>query len=197
MIAFVYGVSAAMILPFVSVYTLDMQDIIYYRPIAAVMFLIIGIANNIRIPCLSMINAAGHFKNTQNHALLEALINITVSLLLLKPLGMYGLLIGTICSFAYRTTMIIIYAQRNILGISSKKTAMRFLYVLLIIAVSNIIYKIFVGVYQLTSWIHWIQYAIIASLITGGVTIAVVMVFERNTFKACLQTVLNRNKAKG
>ncbi len=196
-IAFVYGVSAAMILPFVSVYTLDMQDIIYYRPIAAGMFLIIGIANNIRIPCLSMINAAGHFKNTQNHALLEALINITVSLLLLKPLGMYGLLIGTICSFAYRTTMIIIYAQRNILGISSKKTAMRFLYVLLIIAVSNIIYKIFVGVYQLTSWIQWIQYAIIASLITGGVTIAVVMVFERNTFKACLQTVLNRNKAKG
>ena len=31
----------------------------------AVLFMLIGFANNIRIPCLTMINAAGHFKETQ------------------------------------------------------------------------------------------------------------------------------------
>ena len=44
----------------------------------AVLFMLIGFANNIRIPCLTMINAAGHFKETQWRAILEAVINITV-----------------------------------------------------------------------------------------------------------------------
>lgn len=52
----------------------------------AVLFMLIGFANNIRIPCLTMINAAGHFKETQWRAILEAVINITVSILLIKPL---------------------------------------------------------------------------------------------------------------
>ena len=107
-ITFVYGVSASMILPFVSVYTKKYTDIPY-----AVLFMLIGFANNIRIPWGTMINAAGHFKETQWRAILEAVINITVSLLLIKPLGMYGLLIGTICSFAYRTTDIIYYSHKH------------------------------------------------------------------------------------
>lgn len=40
-----------------------------------------------------MINAAGHFKETQWRAILEAVINITVSLLLIKPLGIFDLAI--------------------------------------------------------------------------------------------------------
>lgn len=119
-ITFVYGVSASMILPFVSVYTKKYTDIPYVDVKLAVLFMLIGFANNIRIPCLTMINAAGHFKETQWRAILEAVINITVSLLLIKPLGMYGLLIGTICSFAYRTTDIIYYSHKHILNISCK-----------------------------------------------------------------------------
>ena len=77
-----------MILPFVSVYTKKYTDIPYVDVKLAVLFMLIGFANNIRIPCLTMINAAGHFKETQWRAILEAVINITVSLLLIKPLGM-------------------------------------------------------------------------------------------------------------
>lgn len=73
---------------------LNTQQIPYVDVKLAVLFMLIGFANNIRIPCLTMINAAGHFKETQWRAILEAVINITVSLLLIKPLGMYGLLIG-------------------------------------------------------------------------------------------------------
>ena len=126
-ITFVYGVSASMILPFVSVYTKKYTDIPYVDVKLAVLFMLIGFANNIRIPCLTMINAAGHFKETQWRAILEAVINITVSLLLIKPLGMYGLLIGTICSFAYRTTDIIYYSHKHILNISCKKSVLRVL----------------------------------------------------------------------
>lgn len=192
-IAFVYGVSGAMILPFVSVYTIHVTDVVYARPMVAILFLIIGIANNIRIPCLSMINAAGHFKNTQNHAMLEALINITVSLLLLKPLGMYGLLIGTICSFAYRTTIIIIYAQKNILKISCKTTLKRLTYLIVILGISNLIYYFLIGKYKLSTWTQWIGYAVLASAITGTVILTVVLIVDGRMLKDCLSMVLHSN----
>lgn len=112
-----------------------------------------------------MINAAGHFKETQWRAILEAVINITVSILLIKPLGMYGLLIGTICSFAYRTTDIIYYAHKHILDISCKKSVLRVLRVALVISLNVILYKLLVGKYVMNSWGEWIMYAVIASII--------------------------------
>lgn len=112
-----------------------------------------------------MINAAGHFKETQWRAILEAVINITVSILLIKPLGMYGLLIGTICSFAYRTTDIIYYAHKHILDISCKKSVLRVLRVALVISLNVILYKLLVGKYAMNSWGEWIMYAVIASII--------------------------------
>lgn len=105
-----------------------------------------------------MINAAGHFKETQWRAILEAVINITVSILLIKPLGMYGLLIGTICSFAYRTTDIIYYAHKHILDISCKKSVLRVLRVALVISLNVILYKLLVGKYVMNSWGEWIMY---------------------------------------
>lgn len=55
-ITFVYGVSASMILPFVSVYTKKYTDIPYVDVKLAVLFMLIGFANNIRIPCLTRLN---------------------------------------------------------------------------------------------------------------------------------------------
>ncbi|MBR1611338.1 MAG: hypothetical protein IJ672_07655, partial [Methanobrevibacter sp.] len=97
-IVVVYSITSTMILPFVSIYTNGVSGIKYVDTNLAILFIIISILNNLRVPCNTIINAAGHFKETQNRAILEAIINLTVSLLLLKPFGMYGLLIGTICS---------------------------------------------------------------------------------------------------
>ena len=67
-------------------------------------------------------------------------------------LGMYGLLIGTICSFAYRTTDIIYYAHKHILDISCKKSVLRVLRVALVISLNVILYKLLVGKYAMNSW---------------------------------------------
>mgnify|MGYP000209925586 CR=1 FL=1 len=191
-ITFVYGVSASMILPFVSVYTKKYTDIPYVDVKLAVLFMLIGFANNIRIPCLTMINAAGHFKETQWRAILEAVINITVSLLLIKPLGMYGLLIGTICSFAYRTTDIIYYSHKHILNISCKKSVLRVLRVALVIAINVILYKLLVGKYIMNGWGEWIMYAVIASIIVLVTTGLIYFITEKKQFLACMNLIIKK-----
>ena len=158
----------------------------------AVLFMLIGFANNIRIPCLTMINAAGHFKETQWRAILEAVINITVSLLLIKPLGMYGLLMGTICSFAYRTTDIIYYAHKHILDISCKGTILRVLRVALVICINVILYKLFVGKYIMNGWGEWIKYAVIASVIAFITTGFVYFITESKQFLICMNMIIER-----
>ena len=195
-VTFVYGVSASMILPFVSVYTKKYVDIPYVDAKLAALFMLIGFANNMRIPCLTMINAAGHFKETQWRAILEAVINITVSLALIKPLGMYGLLIGTVCSFAYRTTDIIYYSHKYILNTSSGKSVFRIIRSAVIILFSVFLYKLLIGKYVLNSWAQWIIYAIIASALTAVATIVGYYLTEKEQFVTCINMVLNRKKKK-
>ena len=142
--------------------------------------------------CLTMINAAGHFKETQWRAILEAVINITVSILLIKPLGMYGLLIGTICSFAYRTTDIIYYAHKHILDISCKKSVLRVLRVALVISLNVILYKLLVGKYAMNSWGEWIMYAVIASIIALVTAGLIYFITERNQFLTCINMIIKR-----
>lgn len=194
MVTFIYGVTASMILPFVSVYTKHYAELPYVDVKLAILFMIIGVANNLRVPCITMINAAGHFKETQWRSILEAVINIVISLALIKPFGMYGLLIGTVCSFAYRTTDIIFYSHRHILMTSCKKTLLRILRSVIVILVCVGIYYGLIGEYILSSWGQWIMNAVICSLITGFVTLAVYALTEPKTFVSCVRMFSRGNK---
>ena len=193
-ITFVYSVSASMILPFVSVYTKKYTDIPYVDIKLAILFMLIGVANNIRIPCLTMINAAGHFKETQWRAIMEAVINIIVSVLLVKPLGMYGLLIGTICSFAYRTTDIVFYSHKYILHVPCKKSILRVLRVALVIVCNVILYKLFVGKTIMDNWCEWIIYAFVDSMLALATTGLVYFITEKKQFMACANMLKRNNK---
>ena len=112
MIFILYSCMYILLLPFVSIYTLNVHDVNYVRPYLAFLFTAMGLIQNIRIPSLSMICAAGHYKQTRIRALLEALINLSVSVFLIFKMGIAGVVIGTICSFAYRSIDSIIYNKR-------------------------------------------------------------------------------------
>lgn len=62
-----------------------------------------------------VINFAGHFKQMQWRAILESVINIVASIILVRILGIHGVLLGTIIAYLYRTNDIIIYANKKIL----------------------------------------------------------------------------------
>lgn len=118
-------VAYLLFLPFLKLYTvgMDANYLLTYMPLLAVLSEILSF---IRLPSQNVITFAGHFKETQWRAMLESGINLTTSLVFvvvferLWGLGIYGVLIGTIVALFYRTNDILLYANRKILGRSSR-----------------------------------------------------------------------------
>ena len=79
------------------------------------LFILIELFQVIRNASNCTITVAGHFKETQGRAILESVINLGVSVALVFPLGIKGVLLGTIAAMLYRTNDMMIYSNRMIL----------------------------------------------------------------------------------
>ncbi|CCV65107.1 similar to O antigen flippase Wzx [Paracholeplasma brassicae] len=108
-----YSVTAFLIIPFIKLYTNGIDDTNYIIEYLDVFFIVIGILNMIRIPSNILIEAKGHYAQTKNRAYLEATINLVVSLILIKPLGIYSVMVGSLASFTYRSIDIILYSKKH------------------------------------------------------------------------------------
>jgi len=67
------------------------------------------------LPLLALINAHGCFKENRNHIFISAIINIIISLILVKPYGLDGLLIGTMIAFLINIILKISTVENKIL----------------------------------------------------------------------------------
>lgn len=109
--------SCALILSydFIYLYTLKFNDPDYVQTILIYLFVIIGIADNIRVPGMTLIAAKGHYEQTKYRSIIEALLNIVFSIVFIKIYGLPGVLLGSIISYSYRTIDIIYYSSNKIL----------------------------------------------------------------------------------
>lgn len=110
------------IIPFIRLYTSSASDINYINKWYPLFFVMTPLLTYGRTAASNVINYAGHFKETQNRAIIESLINITVSAIAIYKFGILGALIGTIVASVYRTNDIIIYANMILLKIKPWKT---------------------------------------------------------------------------
>ena len=159
-VTIIYGCCGTLILPFVKLYTQG-QIITYENTMISVLFMIIGVANNVRVPADTLITAAGHFKETQWRAVAEAIINLIVSLLLIKPLGIVGIHLGTIISFLYRSADIIIYTYRHILQKNVFGCVLRIIRMVVVIFVCVMSNKLVLYKYDIRNWSDWLGAGII------------------------------------
>ena len=96
-------VCVILILPFVSIYTGGVTDVQYRQPLFALLIIAGSYAYSIRHPFGCVVSAAGHYKETKAGAIGEVVINLTLSLLLVKPLGLVGVALGTLVAMSFRT----------------------------------------------------------------------------------------------
>lgn len=189
----VVTIAVLMTLPFVSIYTHGVEDVQYISFWLPIMFALILMLNQIRIPAVMTINVSGDFKETQKGAIFEAVINLTVSLFLyfFTSLGLYGLLIGTVCSYLYRTADVIVYTYRNIL----KCSISGFVKLLMVNTACCVILFCFFYIWhplQASTIGEWCLLACGIGILTVLLYIAVNYVFNRVLFCRCLQIVKNK-----
>ncbi len=129
-----FSVAYVLICPFVKLYTVGVTDIDYIDYLLPLLFVFIQLLSCGRATSARLITISGHAKATQGRSMIEAIINIVVSIVLAKIIGIYGVLIGTIVALLYRSNDIIIYANKRILNRSPFKTYSKFLLFMLIFA---------------------------------------------------------------
>lgn len=163
---------ASLILPFISLYTSGVTDVNYYRPFFAYALVLAEAIYCIRIPYHSVVLAAGHFKETRNGAFAEAFINVIISVLLVKKLGLIGVATGTMVAMLFRTIQYAVYLSKNILKRSMwlfvKRVVVYSLTTLLIIIVVNNMPGL-----EISSYISWIVYAMIVTMVATVITFLV------------------------
>lgn len=189
-VSFLFGCAGVLMVPFVCVYTKGVEDANYILPVFS---WVITIAYG--VCCLRgfyniIIKAVGHYKETQQSAIIEAVLNIVISVALVYKMGLLGVAIGTLIAMSYRTIYFAIYLKNNILyrkmGMFIKNIATDFLSVVMIVIFTRWIHM------SEISYIAWIFMAIKVSLIAIVVLIVVNVVFYRSS----LVLALNRVKSK-
>ncbi|WP_298844575.1 lipopolysaccharide biosynthesis protein [Clostridium sp.] len=184
-----YSITYILILPFMKLYTAGMTDINYIDPLLPILFVTLNLMSFARASGVNAINIAGHFKKTQYRAIIEATINIVISLICVNKFGIYGVLIGTITALLYRTNDIIIYTNKYILKRSSLVTYKRW-------AVDTILFLSIVitgnkfNIYP-TSYIKFAITTVILLIIIVPTFLIVVSVFDIKSYKHTL-TYINK-----
>ena len=113
---FVFSSTMTLIVPFVQVYTLGVTDANYNRPIFGILISLAVAIFCYRTIYYTLIKAAGHFKETQVGAIIEVIINLTISIFTVKKLGLIGVALGTCIAVLYRTVYCVWYLSKNIIN---------------------------------------------------------------------------------
>lgn len=114
-VTLIFTVAALLICPFISVYTLGVNDAEYIHPLFGGLLVASYGFYCIRLPYNTMVLAAGHYKQTQASAIIEASINVVLSVVAVKQFGLCGVAVGTMIAMIYRTCYLAHYLSKAIL----------------------------------------------------------------------------------
>lgn len=190
--------AALLILPFVRIYTNGITDVDYYRPLFAYVLVAAEAIFCIRLPYHAVVLAAGHFKQTKKGAYIEAIINIGLSIILVKYFGILGVAIATLVAMLFRTIQYAIYLSRNILQRSFLVFAKRAV-ISLIAALLTVLLTKFLPIIEIRTYIDWVFYAIIITTISITINIILSICFYIDDVReliSIIKRLLRKNKIK-
>lgn len=188
-----YGVTAILIVPFVMIYTKGINDVNYYQPVFAILLVIAQACRCVRVPYNTLIQAVGHYKQTQKSYVVAAVVNILISVLAVKKWSLIGVAIGTICAMLYQLVWMIVYNSKNILHRPIRRIAKQLITDFIVITLGVVICMVYRN-YNFTDYFDWIVIAAITVVIWTLLSIAVNYLFFRKCLKLLLNKVIKRGK---
>lgn len=185
LIGIVYSVAYILLLPFVNLYTTGVKDTDYNLPNIAVLMVLNGLLYTMKTPQGMLIIAAGHYKETRWRSLTQALLLIFVAIVLAKPMGLEGIIVGAIVSNLYRVLDMLFYVPKKITHLSIIDSLKNYVYLFLTVAITIVVGRSFFS--QINTWATWIMYAVIITFISGVTSIAVSIILNRDVVKSLLK----------
>ena len=192
----IFSVTLMLIVPFVKIYTIGITDTNYIIYSFAYISTIAEMFYCIRTPYQYLVQAAGKFRDNRNGSIIEAFLNISISLLLVNYVGITGVAIGTLTAMIFRTFQYAIYSYKKLLNWNLKIFAKK------IIIFSMAFFLILIPLYifkleMINSFYLWIMYAVIFTLYAFAIMFATSYLFFnkilKNTIKK-LKSIIKKSK---
>lgn len=110
-----FGSTAVLILPFVQLYTKGVTDANYIQPTFALVLIMAEFMNTLALPCTTLPISANMLKQTKWGSYGEALINIVISLSLIRWNPLIGVAIGTFAASLFKCLFYMTFASKKLL----------------------------------------------------------------------------------
>lgn len=187
-----FTTTGILIVPFVKVYTKGIYDVNYIVPVFAIILTMGTAVRCLQLPYNTVVQATLHFKETQKSAIIEPIINIIISIILVKHFGLVGVAIGTFISISYRAIYLAHYLSNNILNIEKKRT----LELLLVDVISVLIMITLTENIEINSsnYFSWSLSALLVLTINSTLSIAINMIFYKKYTLSILNNAIIRLK---
>lgn len=185
-----YSSLALLIIPFISVYLKGITDSNYIRPVFADIMILSSVVFCIRYPYNSIIMASGHFKQTRNIAYIETGVNIVLSLVLVKIMGISGVVLATLIAITIRTAYYVYYMSKNILFRKKRYFIKK---CLVFSAAGAVILGIFHVLPKLTvfTYYSWFVYGCEVAAAAIIISVLISLIFYLEEFKNCRDIIIN------
>lgn len=174
-----YTCMGLLYIPFIRIYTCNITDGNYNQPLMAMLFTLIGIIQNIRIPGITLICAAGHYSNTRGRAITEAVINIVLALFLVGKYGTIGVLIATLFAFVYSMIHVLWYNNKYILTGTIRNTLIRLIRNILITIVYSYFASQVIAFDAINGYLSWFITAIEIGVSFTTLIVCINLLFEK------------------
>ncbi len=193
LVFYLYSIAILVYKPFIEVYTAKM-DADYKSAVYPIIFILMKLVVNLRIPSIIATNIAGHFKQVKMFAVTEAIINLTLSVALVWKFNIIGVAIGTLVGAAYRTPLLINYANKNIIKIKNTNIVKKVSVLAIPFAVSTVVS--FLLDLHAESILEWLGMSVIAGVCVSAAFMLIFLIFFRNLVDAAFSNAKSLLKSK-
>ncbi len=190
-VSVIFSCVIVLIVPFVKLYTKGVTDVNYIQPAFAFVAVIAEMIMCVRQPYLTIVQAAGHYKQTRNGAFIEAGLNLGITLALTPFFGLIGAIVGTLVANSVRTIQYVLYLRKNIISrpaIKALKTiGWTIINVIMIYFASNAVLN---GL-NISNWLDWIIAGVCCFVIALAVTLVSARIFFKDRLKNLIKMLFN------
>jgi O-antigen/teichoic acid export membrane protein len=176
MISWVFTCLFVLVVPFVKLFTLGIEDISYNRPMFAFLIILNCLMYNVKVPQGMLVQSAGLFRATRLQTSIQLVIAILASCALAPIWGLNGIVVGMLISNAYRAVDLAFYIPRYVTNLSPWRSIVRMLRVFLCVILSVAPFC-WIKVEPLNYW-DWCLSAGMVSCISITIILCISIIFD-------------------
>lgn len=195
-VAVVFTCVGLLIIPFINLYTAGVEDQNYIFYDIAVFSTLAEAIYCLREPYLTLTYATGKYEETKKASAYEAIINLIISMSLIRFMGITGLLLGTISANAFRTLHFIWFDYKYILKQPNERLIRLLFLLVLNLSVSIGLGLIVIRKKPVTNWLGWVCTAIVILMIATLTVVITSLIWNREEFLSVLKKLLHVFKLK-